>query len=725
MALARSYRRLNRSSAESHNLRPSVRPDILHPLFAKIDTLPGVGPKMAGLLDKLLVPSGAERGANVGDLLFHLPTNVIDRRARPLVSQAQDGTLATLRVRVERHSPPPPNNRRAPYRVTTSDGTGTLQIVFFNMGARTAEMLLPIGEERLVSGRIEIYRDSVQIVHPDYVVPLDQEEELPAVEPVYPMTAGLTGKPLRKAVAAGLQRLPELPEWQDEAWLRKQGWPSFEAAIRHVHAPEAPSDVGTDTIDRRRLAFDETLAGQLSLALVRQQMRRPRGRAMEGDGRLVDAITGALPFSLTGSQREALADISGDLKSDKRMLRLLQGDVGSGKTAVALLAMATAVEAGYQAVMMAPTEILARQHFETLRPLCAAAGIEIACLTGRDKGREREGIALGLADGSIKIVVGTHALFQSSVTFRRLGLAVVDEQHRFGVHQRLALSAKGEGVDLLVMTATPIPRTLVLTHFGDMDVSLLREKPAGRKPIDTRTVSVERLEDVVEGLDRAVFSGQRIYWVCPLVEESDMLDVSAAEARHTMLRRRFGDRVALVHGRMKPAEKDAAVARFASGEAVVLVATTVIEVGVNVPEATIMVIEHAERFGLAQLHQLRGRVGRGSEKSVCLLLYKAPLGETARKRLETLRDTEDGFVIAEADLDLRGEGDLLGTRQSGGAMSRIANAEMRPEYIAAARDDARLILSRDPKLTSPRGEALRVLLYLFEKDQAVRLLEAG
>ncbi len=702
-----------------------MRPAILNPLFASVETLPGIGPKMAALLDKLLVPSGVERQANVGDLLFHLPTGVIDRRARPLVSQAQDGTLATLRIRVDRHSAPQPGNRRAPYRVHASDGTGELQIVFFNMGAKTAETILPVGEERLVSGRIEIYRDSVQIVHPDYVVPLEQEADLPAVEPVYPMTAGLTGKPLRKAVAAALEELPDLPEWQDAAWLKKQGWPSFDAALRRTHAPEAPTDVGTDTIDRRRIGFDEALAGQLSLALVRQQMRRPRGRALTGDGSLGAKVEAALPFSLTNAQRHALADIHGDLQSDKRMLRLLQGDVGSGKTVVALLAMATAVEAGYQAVMMAPTEILARQHFETLRPLCVAAGIEIACLTGRDKGRERQGIELGLADGSIQLVVGTHALFQSSVTFRKLGLAVVDEQHRFGVHQRLALSAKGEGVDLLVMTATPIPRTLVLTHFGDMDVSLLTEKPAGRKPIDTRTASVERLDEVVAGLDRAVFNGQRIYWVCPLVEESNLLDVSAAEARHTMLARRFGDRVALVHGRMKPAEKDAAVARFASGQAVVLVATTVIEVGVNVPEATIMVIEHAERFGLAQLHQLRGRVGRGSEKSTCLLLYKSPLGETARKRLETLRETEDGFVIAEADLDLRGEGDVLGTRQSGGAVSRIGNAEIRPEYIEVARDDARLILGRDPKLTSERGEALRMLLYLFEKDQAVRLLEAG
>ncbi len=702
-----------------------MRPAILNPLFASVETMPGIGPKMAGLLDKLLVPSGVERHANVGDLLFHLPTGVIDRRARPLVSQAQDGTLATLRVRVDRHSAPQPGNRRAPYRVHASDGTGELQIVFFNMGAKTAETILPVGEERLVSGRIEIYRDSVQIVHPDYVVPLEQEADLPAVEPVYPMTAGLTGKPLRKAVAAALKELPDLPEWQDAAWLKKQGWPSFDAALRRTHAPEAPTDVGTDTIDRRRLGFDEALAGQLSLALVRQQMRRPRGRALAGDGSLGAKVEAALPFSLTNAQRSALADIHGDLQSDKRMLRLLQGDVGSGKTVVALLAMATAVEAGYQAVMMAPTEILARQHFETLRPLCVAAGIEIACLTGRDKGRERQGIELGLADGSIQLVVGTHALFQSSVAFRKLGLAVVDEQHRFGVHQRLALSAKGEGVDLLVMTATPIPRTLVLTHFGDMDVSLLREKPAGRKPIDTRTASVERLEEVVEGLDRAVFNGQRIYWVCPLVEESNMLDVSAAEARHTMLARRFGDRVALVHGRMKPAEKDAAVARFASGQAVVLVATTVIEVGVDVPKATIMVIEHAERFGLAQLHQLRGRVGRGSEKSTCLLLYKSPLGETARKRLETLRETEDGFIIAEADLDLRGEGDVLGTRQSGGAVSRIGNAEIKPEYIEAARDDARLILGRDPRLASERGEALRILLYLFEKDQAVRLLEAG
>jgi ATP-dependent DNA helicase RecG len=545
------------------------------------------------------------------------------------------------------------------------------------------------------------------------------------VEPVYPLTEGLGLGQAQRAMDASLRKLPELPEWQDPAWVARSGFPSCPAALRQLHRPSEPHDLDPVSPAWTRLAYDELLAGQLALALVRANMRRPAGQNNLGDGNLRQTIIAALPYQLTPSQQQAVKDIANDLAKPTRMLRLLQGDVGSGKTVVALLAAAAVVEAGKQAALMAPTEILARQHLNTIGPLADAAGLRVEILTGRERGRERNAILKALADGEINLLVGTHALFQEDVVFRDLALAIVDEQHRFGVHQRLALAHKGEAVDMLVLTATPIPRTLVLTYFGDMDISELREKPAGRQPIDTRTVPLGRIDDVVSAVGRAIANGTRAYWVCPLVEESETVDLAAAEDRFAQLQERFGAAVDLIHGRMKGADKDRAMARFAAGETQLLVATTVIEVGVDVPQATVMVIEHAERFGLAQLHQLRGRIGRGSEHSTCLLLYKAPLGETAKARLECMRSTEDGFRIAEEDLRLRGEGDVLGTRQSGMPGFRVARIEVHGKLLGPARDDAKLILAQDPGLTSPRGEALRHLLYLFEKDEAIRLIRAG
>jgi ATP-dependent DNA helicase RecG len=565
----------------------------------------------------------------------------------------------------------------------------------------------------------------LQMVHPDRVVSEADLAKLPLVEPVYPLTEGLGLNQVRRAVEAAVARLPSLPEWQEPSWLARERFPDFGEALRILHWPAEPTDALPERPAWSRLAYDELLAGQVALALVRAHLRRPAGRATPGTGHLRKKLIEALPFTLTPSQGHAVAEILADLAKPERMLRLLQGDVGSGKTVVALMAAAAVVEAGRQAALMAPTELLARQHFNTVAPLAAAAGINVAILTGRERGAERSETLKRLAFGDIHILVGTHAVFQEEVEFRDLALAVVDEQHRFGVHQRLALARKGEAVDVLVMTATPIPRTLVLTYFGDMDISELREKPAGRKPIDTRTIPLERYGEVVEGVSRALAEGRRVYWVCPLVEESENVDLAAAADRFAALQERFGALVGLVHGRMKGADKDRAMERFAAGETQLLVATTVIEVGVDVPQASVMVIEHAERFGLAQLHQLRGRIGRGAAHSSCLLLYKAPLGETAKARLKIMRETEDGFRIAEEDLRLRGEGDVLGTRQSGLPSFRVARVEFHGKYIGAARDDAALALARDPTLSTPRGEALRHLLYLFERDEAVRLIRAG
>ena len=703
-----------------------MRPEILFPLFAPVTALSGVGPRSAKLIESLA-------GPHVVDLCWHLPSGLIDRRYAPKIADAEPDRVVTLTVRVGPHMAP--RTPRQPYRIACHDDTGEVTLVFFHAKADYLGRILPEGEVRVVSGRLEVFGGRLQMTHPDHIGRLEELSSLKRVEPVYPLTAGLTLKPLGKAVRGALERAPEPPEWLDPAFIAREGWPDWRSALGAVHAPRGPEDLDPLTPARRRLAYDELLANQLALGLVRHHQRGQRGRPIRGDGRLCDRALAALPFRLTASQRQAWAEISADMASRSRMLRLLQGDVGSGKTVVALMAMLGAVEAGSQAALMAPTEILARQHLRTIAPLAEAAGVGLELLTGRDKGKAREAALARLESGESGLAVGTHALFQQEVAFRDLALAVIDEQHRFGVHQRLTLAAKGpEGakgakgrgaVDVLVMTATPIPRTLVLTSYGDMEVSRLTEKPAGRQPIDTRVVPLERLDEVIDSIARALDTDAKVYWVCPLVEDSEASDLAAAEARHKSLSQRFGARVGLVHGRMKGKDKDAVMAAFAEGPVDLLVATTVIEVGVDVAAATVMVIEHAERFGLAQLHQLRGRVGRGAGKSTCLLLYQGPLGETARARIGILRETDDGFRIAEEDLRLRGAGELLGTRQSGFPEFRLADLAVHDELLATARDDARLIIDKDPDLAGPRGAALRVLLYLFERDAAVKYLGSG
>jgi ATP-dependent DNA helicase RecG len=698
-----------------------MRPPILNPLFTAITTLPGIGSKVERLYRRLL---GRDEAPRIIDLAFHLPTGTIDRRAQPKLKDVVPGGVVTVTVTIDRHRPAPPRRARAPYLIYASDDTGDIILTYFNARRDYLERLLPVGGRRIVSGTTALYDGMLQMVHPDRVVDESEFARLPLIEPQYALTEGLSMNQVRRAIEGSLAKVPALPEWQDAAWLARSSFPTFADALHDVHRPPQP-EVSPANTAWTRLAYDEFLAGQLALGLVRAHARRPRGRQSTGDGTLSKRIIAALPYDLTGSQLRAITDIVADLSKPERMSRLLQGDVGSGKTVVALLAGASVIEAGRQAALMAPTELLARQHWNTIAPLAQAAGIRAAILSGRERGRARTDILARLARGEIDLLIGTHALFQDDVDFRDLALAVVDEQHRFGVHQRLALARKGEAVDLLVMTATPIPRTLVLTFFGDMDSSELREKPAGRQPIDTRTIPLERLNEIVDAVGRALREERRVYWVCPLVEESELIDLAAAQDRFQTLAARFGGVVDLVHGKMKGPDKDAAMARFAAGESKLLVATTVIEVGVDVPEASVMVVEHAERFGLAQLHQLRGRIGRGNERSTCLLLYKTPLGETAKARLAVMRETEDGFRIAEEDLRLRGEGDVLGTRQSGLPGFRVARIETHAPLLQAARDDAALILARDPELTSARGEALRVLLYLFERDEAIRLLRAG
>jgi len=672
-----------------------------------LTTLRGIGPALAGLITRAV---GGER---VLDLLFHLPESYLDRRARPTIAAARPGQVATLEVEVIRHEPPA--HERQPWRVVVFDGTGFAELVFFK---RSREGQMPPGARLLVSGRLERFGDRLTMPHPDHVVPADRPERLPAIEPVWPLTAGLWPRQMAAAMAQALERLPDLPEWQDAALLRRERWPGFAAALRVLQVPaELP-----DERARARLAYDELLAGQVAVHVVRGRVRARPGRALSGDGTLRARALARFGHAPTPSQLSALAEIDADLASPRRMLRLLQGDVGSGKTLIAVLAMLRAVEAGAQAALMAPTEVLAKQHHRTLSRLSPEP---VALLTGGVKGGARSRLLRGLADGSVRMVVGTHALFQESVAFRDLAVAVIDEQHRFGVTQRLLLGEKGAETDVLVMTATPIPRTLLLTQWGEMDVSRLLEKPAGRGAVRTTLHSLATLPDVLGALARKLEDGAQIYWVCPIVAESQALDVAAAEARFADLRGRFGEAVGLAHGQLSAEARDAALAGFASGRVRLLVATTVVEVGVDVPSASVMVIEHAERFGLAQLHQLRGRVGRGAEASFCLLLHEDGLAETARRRLVLLRDTDDGFAIADADFRLRGGGDVLGTRQAGLPGFRLADPVAHEGLLHMAHQDAALLVEKDPGLSGARGQAVRGLLRLFGQWEAMRTLLAG
>ena len=690
-----------------------MQPDPLAPLFVPLTTLRGVGPAVAALIAK------ATGGDRVIDLLFHLPESYTDRRARPTIAQAQPGIVATLSVEVVRHEPPA--NPRQPWRVVVKDASGVADLVFFvaheKIAAKRQEQMPP-GAKLLVSGKLEAFNGRITVPHPEHVLPLAMSDRLPAIEPVWRLTAGLWPRQVAAAMNHALARLPEFPEWHDPALLRREKWPPFADALRILQTPSEPPSERS----RIRLAYDELLAGQVALGVVRGRVRARPGRVLTGDGSLRATALQRFGFAPTASQARALHEIDADLGAPRRMLRLLQGDVGSGKTLVALLTMLRAVEAGAQSALMAPTEVLARQHHRTLSRL---SPVPVALLSGAIKGRERSRLLRGLADGSIPMIVGTHALFQEAVVYRDLAVAVIDKQHRFGVDQRLLLGGKGEQTDVLVMTATPIPRTLLLTQWGEMDVSRLTEKPGGRLPIRTTLHSLGTLPDVLEGVARKLEEGAQVYWVCPLVAESEALDLAAAEERFAALVARFGDRIGLAHGRQTPEAREAALADFSAGRTRLLVATTVVEVGVDVPQASVMVIEHAERFGLAQLHQLRGRVGRGAAASYCLLVHEDWVNETARRRLMLLRDTDDGFLIADEDFRLRGGGDLLGTRQAGAPGFRLADPVEHEGLLHMADRDAALLLEKDSKLESDRGRAVRVLLKLFERTVAMRTLLAG
>jgi ATP-dependent DNA helicase RecG len=696
-----------------------MRPEILFPLFTPVSTLKGVGPRVAPLVERLAGPL-------VRDVLFTPPVSLI-RRTATTSDHAVDGQVQTFLVTIDAHMPPQRSGQ--PWRIRAWDEHGFVTLTWFKGHGPHLERQHPVGAKRAVSGKVERYGSEIQVAHPDYLLDADKAADIPAVEPVYPATAGLPSRTFRKFALEALERAADLPEWQDPAWLAKSGFPTWREALALVHGPQAEIDLSPMSLARRRLGYDELLAHQLALAQRKAGKRsHPAPRIVAGS--LSDAAEKALPFKLTGAQIRALSEVRGDMASGERMGRLLQGDVGSGKTVVAMLAMADAASSGLQSALMAPTEILARQHYETLAPPLEAQGLAVILLTGRDKGSARASKLAKLADGSAAVAVGTHALFQDDVAFKALGLTIIDEQHRFGVNERKRLQDKGlidglGGAHLVAMSATPIPRTLELTVFGDLDVSRIDEKPPGRTPVATRAAPTPRIPEIIARLRAAAEAGAQAFWICPLVSESDKIDLRDAEMRAASLRQAIGPSVGLVHGQMPAAEKDAVMADFVDGKVSVLVATTVVEVGVNVPNASIMVIEHADRFGLAQLHQLRGRVGRGARESSCVLLYDPPLSETAQQRLDILRRSDDGFEIAEKDLELRGGGDPLGLKQSGFPAYKLADPVAHRDLIAVAADDARLILARDPDLTSPRGQAVRTLQELFDWKAASPLNDAG
>lgn len=718
-----------RADVKANPVHPKRPPEIFQ-LFAATTSLAGVGAKLASVLEKRV-------GSYVIDVLRHLPIGLIDRRQRPALDAVVDGSMATIEILVIKHDRPPRGTRR-PYRVFCQNDTGELELVFFHAHNDYIAKQLPIGERRIVSGRVELFQGRVQMAHPDHIVVPEHSASMPLLEPVYPLTAGLTPKILRRTIADALKRIPDLPEWIPAPIMAEHNWPNFADAMRAVHAPQSETDLLPTSPARARLAFDELLANQLALSMVRRQASDTApGRCFAPQGQLLAALTAELPFAMTAAQHAAIGEITADQAAPKRMLRMLQGDVGSGKTLVALAAMLTVAETGAQAALLAPTEVLARQHHASLNALLRPLKMEVGLLLGQGRTsnaaaddalpngvnhapRTRKDTLAAMADGTISLVVGTHALLSDTAIFHDLGLAVIDEQHRFGVRQRILLGEKGRNVDVLVMTATPIPRSLAMTAYGDLDHSRLDEKPVGRLPIDTRAMAKDRLNEIVDGLRRALHDGKRAYWICPLVDESDKLDIAAAEDRFTALTHALaGIGVALAHGKMKAAERDAAMQAFRTGQAQLLVATTVVEVGVDVPEASIIVIEHAERFGLAQLHQLRGRVGRSTAQSSCLLVYQPPLSETANKRLSVMRDTNDGFVIAEEDLNLRGPGEFLGQRQSGVPEFVLADLAAHRDLLAIAREQAQIMLAGNDM------HHINLLLSLFERDSAVKFLAAG
>ena len=685
-----------------------MRPKILYKLFSNIISLKGIGPKNAKVIERLC-------GKYVIDLLFHKPSTYIDRRNSPKIVDLEEGKIATIIVTIDSHSPS--FNKRMPYRINCSDDTGAISIVYFNLRGPYLKKIFPVGRQKVISGKFEKFNENFQITHPQHVVDLENLDNVKKIECIYPLTAGLTSKTIQKSINSALINLDPLPEWIPDDKIKGNNWPNWNEAIKKIHNPVNTSD-SVNSLFLERLVFDELLAQQLTIRLIKNKISHTQGVPIKRKNKLIKQLEENLDFSLTNDQLKTIDEISRDQSKPNKMLRLLQGDVGSGKTIVALFAMMQCLENEKRSILMAPTEILAEQHFNTIAKIIDSMDLTCSLITSSTKESH---------NFKADILIGTHALFQEKVSFDNIGLVVIDEQHKFGVHQRILLNEKaGNECDVLLMTATPIPRTLELAAYGDTDISKIMEKPKNRKEINTKSINITKVEDLKESLNKIISKGEKIYWVCPLVDESEKLQLQSVNERLKDLRSYYSDySVEIVHGQMQQEDKNSVMQKFKSGKVNILVATSVIEVGIDDPDATVIIIENAERFGLSQLHQLRGRVGRGEKTSTCILLFNGPLTENAKRRIKIMKETNDGFKIAEEDLDIRGAGEILGSKQSGVPNFKLSNLDKHKHLLEEARETAIKTIKDDPQLKSPLGKAQRVLLHLFRNDVAIDYLKTG
>ena len=675
-------------------------------LDRNVSTLDGVGIKTKKILKKKKIEK-------ISDLLWNLPQGFVDRSNIKQLDKLEIGKITTVKVKVLKYNFP--RKRNLPNKVFCEDEKGKIEIIFFNSREGYIRNILPLNTMVVVSGKINYYKNKYQITNPDYTVPINKENFVNKLMPKYSLTEGLTEKVYNKLINQVLENIIEIPEWHNNEVLKKIGNVSWHNAILEIHKKKENL---LNSKYYKRLAYDEILANLLVLSEVRQRVRKYNKQKKIFDNTLSKKIISNFNFSLTEDQKKAVNEINNDLMSDYKMFRILQGDVGSGKTIVSFIAAANTIKSKWQVALMAPTEILAKQHYILACKIFKSSGIKISFLSGKTDPKEKKIILKNLLDGNINFLIGTHALFQKNTVFKKLGLVIIDEQHKFGVKQRIDLSDKGgKECDILLMSATPIPRTLVLTIYGDMDISILSEKPIGRKEIITLSKPEEKISEIILFIKKQINIGNQVFWVCPLIDESKKLDYSAAVEKYNYLSKIFNKNVGLIHGGLDKNKKNDVLNSFLNKSINILVSTTVIEVGIDFPNANVIIIENSNKFGLSQLHQLRGRVGRGSTQGTCILLYKKNLSENAKKRIKILKNSNDGFFIAEEDMKLRGFGDILGFQQSGMKDFKLADPVHHADLFKIAEQDIKNI-----ELNKKNSKKYDFLLKLFDKVNIINQL---
>ena len=696
-----------------------IRPQFLFPLFGSLENLKGIGSKTVLNLKKIGIYKPL-------DFLYSFPTNLKTRVFANTVSDLNVNKVVIIKIKIIKHNF---KYFKGPLNIEVTDGLKKINLIFFNAKNDWIKKNFPIEQERIISGKLEKYKNQFQIIHPDYIEKIFDIDKIPVIEPIYSLTKGISQKVFLNSVNQILQLISEEIsncEWINKKRLKEMNWTDFKNSLKKIHNPKTNEDISLNSNYRLRLAYDELLSHQLSLVIARSFSKKNTKKRKKIGYKFSTLMKKRLPFSLTNSQEKCIAEIQSDLSRDERMYRLIQGDVGSGKTLVAFFSMLFVAENSGQAVLMVPTDILAKQHYNNFQEYTKDIEVNSVLLTGKMKTNEKKQVLEAIKLGQADIIIGTHSLFQKGVIFENLELVIIDEQHKFGVQQRHDLIQKGENLDILVMTATPIPRTLELANYGDMDISRILDKPMNRQKIDTSIISEKKIEILISRILEICKKGTQSYWVCPLIEEGDKSELVAIEQRFSSLNKMLpGIKIDILHGKMSEEQKNKIMTSFKNGNIQILLATTVIEVGIDVPNATIIVIEGAERFGLAQLHQLRGRVGRGKKQSNCILIYSKNIGRLGKERLEVLRKFDNGFDIAEEDLKMRGGGNPIGQQQSGIPKFRIANLDFDKELLSYANQDANEIIKNNKYLKGEHGKNLRVLLHLMNKDNSLKLLESG